>query len=615
MKNCTNRDEEFRWIQKLYRNRCLQTHPDKGGTATDFRRVTAAFALLKQIYQKHKTTKEEEEEEKDNPTQASRNSRSWRFYHAINKNNGSDSESESDNESYDNPTNDDENDDDDDDVFDMAAFYAKYERAFANAPLPSWELYQRADDNEEDDDGDGDDLALYRVECAKSNRSRCVAYYDASRTGQNKVNRCNGIPTTTTTKTTMDGAVQVKPNVMTGSVQNIIEKGEVRVGTLNEQSGGYSRFVHLRCWKVPVMIWLGLPEPPKPNPSTTPNHNRSTLFHPRTLYASHSAKNALGSVDNPIEIFDDDDNGNDDEPDDKDTVNADTKETTTTPTAATTDELFRLALVQMEDLLILSGFSNLPPAQQVLVIRHCQNHIENWSKPRTRQERKWIQAKTKSKTKDQAKGKKQQHKDTVKIQKKNQPKKECEEEERAEGLQTMASTVTAAAAATVTPDPAPSSSSSFVATVVIKTKKEEDEDDHDKDDKDEVKDSAVIPISVPSSSSTVLTSTVPIKPDPSYCSSTFAAAAAATATVKDEEEKTIHPCNTDATTNTTIFIPDTVTTMFPSMTDSHNDDEDSMALTSSTAPSNLALVPSSSNDGSALVEHSQKFVVRIRSEE
>lgn len=38
-----------------------------------------------------------------------------------------------------------------------------------------------------------------------------------------------------------------------------IEKGSVRVGSLDDESGTYGRWMHLDCWRVPVRIWQGLP--------------------------------------------------------------------------------------------------------------------------------------------------------------------------------------------------------------------------------------------------------------------------------------------------------------------------------------------------------------------
>ena len=41
----------------------------------------------------------------------------------------------------------------------------------------------------------------------------------------------------------------------------MIEKGEVRIGVLNAESGSYTYWVHLQCWRVPQKVWLGLPNP------------------------------------------------------------------------------------------------------------------------------------------------------------------------------------------------------------------------------------------------------------------------------------------------------------------------------------------------------------------
>ena len=38
-----------------------------------------------------------------------------------------------------------------------------------------------------------------------------------------------------------------------------IRKGELRVGSIDDESGSYSRWVHLECWRVPVKIHQGLP--------------------------------------------------------------------------------------------------------------------------------------------------------------------------------------------------------------------------------------------------------------------------------------------------------------------------------------------------------------------
>ena len=42
-----------------------------------------------------------------------------------------------------------------------------------------------------------------------------------------------------------------------------IDKGELRVGWLNSETGTYGGWVRLRCWRVPNRVWLGLPNPDK----------------------------------------------------------------------------------------------------------------------------------------------------------------------------------------------------------------------------------------------------------------------------------------------------------------------------------------------------------------
>ena len=85
--------------------------------------------------------------------------------------------------------------------------------------MPSWEFYAAAAE---------DIVPLYRVELARSNRSSCC------QTGSAK--HC------------MDPS---------------IDKGEVRIGSLDSESGSYGRWIHLKCWRVPAKVWLGLPDPAK----------------------------------------------------------------------------------------------------------------------------------------------------------------------------------------------------------------------------------------------------------------------------------------------------------------------------------------------------------------
>ena len=85
---------------------------------------------------------------------------------------------------------------------------------------PSWEFYAAAAE---------EPVPIYRVEPAKSRRSGC------SMAGRGPNTRCvRGAPFK-------------------------IPKGELRVGSIDDQSGSYGRWVHLDCWRVPAKIHQGLP--------------------------------------------------------------------------------------------------------------------------------------------------------------------------------------------------------------------------------------------------------------------------------------------------------------------------------------------------------------------
>lgn len=99
-----------------------------------------------------------------------------------------------------------------------ASAFASAAHEFDGAEFKSWDFYAEAAATE---------TPPYRTERAKSDRSQCKAKGAACRHGDD-------------------------PR---------IAKGAVRVGTLDPEAGGYGRWVHLHCWRVPARIWLGLPDP------------------------------------------------------------------------------------------------------------------------------------------------------------------------------------------------------------------------------------------------------------------------------------------------------------------------------------------------------------------
>ncbi|KAG2485002.1 hypothetical protein HYH03_016205 [Edaphochlamys debaryana] len=89
---------------------------------------------------------------------------------------------------------------------------SQYVRKPRYGPMPSYDWFAAAAD---------EPVPPYKVEPAASGRSKC---------------------------TKQDG---------------FIPKGELRFGSLDAMSGAYGRWSHLHCMRVPSLIWLGLPDPPK----------------------------------------------------------------------------------------------------------------------------------------------------------------------------------------------------------------------------------------------------------------------------------------------------------------------------------------------------------------
>lgn len=160
--------EEWALIKKAYFKKVLACHPDKGGDAAVFRDVQAAFEVLRQLF----------------------DGSAFNFSFAA---------------AQDQSTSD---------------IYKGSKDDFKGAPMPSWEYYAEAAKEV---------AATYRVELARSNRSRCQS------SGSRK--KCELDPP-------------------------FIEKGDIRIGFMLE-SGGYGLWTHMECWRVPSKVWLGLPDPDK----------------------------------------------------------------------------------------------------------------------------------------------------------------------------------------------------------------------------------------------------------------------------------------------------------------------------------------------------------------
>ena len=170
--DCQSLDEEWQVIKKQYFKKIRISHPDKGGDAAVFRKVQTSFEVLRDIFDKNTVSS---------------------FINEL--------------------------------THDTSSKYESVFKDFSSKPTPSWEYYEAAAEEA---------VPTYKIELAKSGRSRCVA--------KGKAKKC-------------------QPCRETG--KSLIEKGEVRIGYFEKQSGQYIRWVHLCCWRVPSRIWLGLPDPEK----------------------------------------------------------------------------------------------------------------------------------------------------------------------------------------------------------------------------------------------------------------------------------------------------------------------------------------------------------------
>ena len=90
----------------------------------------------------------------------------------------------------------------------------------SHASVPSWDFYANAAE---------EPVPMYRVEPAKSGRSKCSA----------------------------------KGKAKTCGADELIPVGHLRVGSLDADTGSYGRWVRLECWRVPSKVWLGLADPDK----------------------------------------------------------------------------------------------------------------------------------------------------------------------------------------------------------------------------------------------------------------------------------------------------------------------------------------------------------------
>jgi len=162
---CSTLSEEWTFIKKAYFKNILTCHPDKGGDAKVFQGVCAAFEVLREIFESS-AIKSFTAEQAQSTAEAFKDAK--------------------------------------DDL--------------RGSSTPSWEYYAEAKK---------DVIPTYRIEQARSDRSRCQARGSAK--------KCTA---------------------------PFIEKGTLRIGFMME-GGSYGLWVRMSCWRVPSKVWLGLPDPAK----------------------------------------------------------------------------------------------------------------------------------------------------------------------------------------------------------------------------------------------------------------------------------------------------------------------------------------------------------------
>lgn len=206
---------EFKFIKKQYFQKVLVCHPDKGGDAETFREVQSCFEVIRELYQSGKIS-------------------SFVVQHAE-------------------PT--------------AEAFDTAYQD-FEGKPTPSWDYYYEAAE---------ESVPLYRMEIAKSNRSKCdvakrtpkkCAHIQQQQQQQQKARGTTG----SAIERGQSTAMVVSEAKDAPLRPEFIPKNEVRVGVMDPVYGSYTKWVHLKCWRVPSKIWLGLPDP------TTTTNDDPVLF-------------------------------------------------------------------------------------------------------------------------------------------------------------------------------------------------------------------------------------------------------------------------------------------------------------------------------------------------
>ena len=191
-------------MKKLYFKLALSTHPDKGGDPARFREVQEAFEAVRTLYDSNKV-----------PAAG--------FAHYLGGGAG-------------------------------ASAKASAPSGRTGQPTPSYDWF--ADAAEEA-------VPAYRVELAKSARSQARAHLESRRCRACVAYRLRSVARNACAAAHTRSAPQCKATGAACKHEEapFIEKGEIRFGSMDVEAGAYGRWRHLKCWRVPASIWMGMPDP------------------------------------------------------------------------------------------------------------------------------------------------------------------------------------------------------------------------------------------------------------------------------------------------------------------------------------------------------------------
>jgi len=117
---------------------------------------------------------------------------------------------------------------------------------------PSYDFYAAAEDIE---------VPKYKVELARSARSACNM--STSKSCPQCPKSCNG---GVNWKQKWKRPTKKNPDGCYEDIRmNLIPKGAIRIGMLDTQTGGYGRWNHVDCWRVPFKIWIRMPQEGEPD--------------------------------------------------------------------------------------------------------------------------------------------------------------------------------------------------------------------------------------------------------------------------------------------------------------------------------------------------------------